>query len=68
MNLQDYIQYTKQFKKNLAFKEYNFNRLYNTGEPNSIRSLSTARSFEASPELARPIGNKWTKHKRMPYW
>ncbi len=38
----------------------------NTGEPNLIRSLSTARNFEASPELVRTIGNKWTKQKRMP--
>ena len=38
----------------------------NTGEPNLIRSLSTARSFEASPELVRSIGNKWAKQKRMP--
>ncbi len=38
----------------------------NSGEPNLIRSLSTARIFEASPELVRSIGNKWDKQKRMP--
>ena len=38
----------------------------NTGESNLKRSLSTARCFEASPELVRSIGNKWTKQKRMP--
>ena len=38
----------------------------NSGESNLKRSLSTARSFEASPELVRSIGNKWTKQKRMP--
>jgi len=38
----------------------------NTGEFNLKRSLSTARSFEASPELVRSIGNKWAKQKRVP--
>ncbi len=38
----------------------------NTGEPNLIRSLSTARSFEASPELVRSIGKKWTQQERIP--
>jgi len=38
----------------------------NSGEPNLIRSLSTARSFEASPELVKSTGNKWPKQKRMP--
>ncbi len=38
----------------------------NMGEPNLIRSLSTARSFEASSELVKSIGNQRTKQKRMP--
>jgi|TARA_Y100000310_G_scaffold344434_1_gene457168 hypothetical protein len=47
-----------ELKKFLAYN--------NAGEPNIVHSLSTARNFEASPELARSIGNKWTKQKRMP--
>ncbi len=38
----------------------------NMGEPNLVRSLSTARCFEASPELVRVIGKKWAQQERKP--
>lgn len=38
----------------------------NTGEFNLKRSLSTARCFEASPELVRSIGRKWAQQKKIP--
>ncbi len=36
------------------------------GESNLKRSLSTARCFEASPELVRSIGKEWAQQKKIP--
>ncbi|MDR4497258.1 MAG: hypothetical protein MRK02_04940 [Candidatus Scalindua sp.] len=38
----------------------------NKGEFNLIRTLSTARCFEASPDLVRSIGSKWAQQERKP--